>query len=136
VFGHGRCREGAIHPLPRKDTPMVDPENYSCLEACQACQVACLQCAAACLEEEDPGTMKDCIKLDLDCAAVCALAAEAMARDSDFVLAVCALCADICDACADECEQYDMEHCEACAEACRRCADACREMVGDVEEED
>ena len=125
-----------LHPAALKGHLMVDPQDFSCLEACQACQAACLQCAAACLEEEDPATMKDCIKLDLDCAAVCALAADAIARDSDFTPAICALCADICDTCADECEQYDMPHCEVCAEACRRCADACREMAGDLEEED
>jgi hypothetical protein len=47
--------------------------------------------------------MARCIALDTDCAAICQLAAEAMARASEYATAFCRLCADICQACGDEC---------------------------------
>lgn len=73
--------------------------------------------------------MARCIALDMDCAAICQLASAAMARGSEHVQAICALCADICDACADECGKHSMDHCQSCAEACRRCAQECRRMA-------
>lgn len=70
-----------------------------------------------------------CIALDIDCAAICQLAAAAMARGSECAQQICALCADICEACGDECAKHTaMQHCQACAQACQRCADECRRM--------
>ena len=104
-------------------------EHYqSCIDACSACAVACNHCAASCLNEENVADMRECIRLDLDCAGICMLSVEYMARGSDFAVDVCALCADVCEACAEECARHDMEHCRACAEACKRCADECRRM--------
>ena len=101
----------------------------SCIEACQACAVACSHCAGACLQEADVAQMARCIALDLDCAALCELAAAAMARGSEHAQAICALCAQICDDCGDECAKHTaMAHCRACADACRRCAGECRRM--------
>jgi hypothetical protein len=74
--------------------------------------------------------MRECIRLDVDCAAICLLSAAYMARGSDFVMDACAMCADVCEACAEECGRHDMAHCRACAAACRRCADECRKMSG------
>ncbi|MGE5450715.1 MAG: four-helix bundle copper-binding protein [Acidobacteriota bacterium] len=107
---------------------MALQEFTSCIEACDACALACLHCAASCLDEDDPGAMARCIKLDLDCAALCRVAADAMARGSEHAEAICALCADVCEACAQECEQHEMDHCQDCAEACDLCAQACRGM--------
>jgi Domain of Unknown Function (DUF326) len=76
--------------------------------------------------------MSRCIALDMDCAAMCRLAAGLVARDSDFASDVCRVCAEICTACADECVQHPHEHCQACAHACRRCAAACRTMAGNA----
>lgn len=72
--------------------------------------------------------MVRCIGLDIDCAAICRLAAGFMARGSEFARAVCAACADVCQACGDECAKHPMQHCRECADACRRCADECRRM--------
>jgi hypothetical protein len=74
--------------------------------------------------------MAECIRLDIDYAAICRLAAGYMARGSDFALEVCGVCADLCEACGAECEKHDHEHCRACAQACRRCADECRRLAG------
>ncbi|KTT17996.1 four-helix bundle copper-binding protein [Pseudacidovorax intermedius] len=105
-------------------------DHTDCIDACNACAVACNHCAASCLREPDPGAMAGCIRLDMDCAAVCQLAAAAMARGSEHAAAICTLCARICEACAAECAQHDMDHCQACAQACRDCAQACRAMAG------
>jgi hypothetical protein len=72
--------------------------------------------------------MARCIALDLDCGAMCQLAAAAMARGSEKAQAICALCADLCETCGDECSKHPMDHCQQCAQACRRCADECRRM--------
>ena len=74
--------------------------------------------------------MAECIRLDIDCAAICRLAAGYMARGSDFAHDVCSACASVCEACGAECERHPQQHCQACAEACRRCAEECRRMAG------
>lgn len=99
-----------------------------CIEACHACAIACSHCATACLDEPDPKAMARCIRLDLDCATTCRLAAEVMGRGSENASAVCSLCADICQLCAEECARHQMDHCQACAKACSQCAQACRGM--------
>jgi len=105
-------------------------ENFQeCIDACNACAAACDHCSAACLDEEDVKMMRRCIALDIDCAALCRLAAGYMARGSEFAGAICQLCADICTACGDECAKHEMDHCQQCAKACHDCAEACRKMA-------
>ena len=105
-------------------------EKYAaCVEACNTCADACDHCASACLQEDDVKMMTRCIALDIDCAAICRLAAGAMARGSECADTICEACAEICDACAEECAQHEHGHCQACAEACRQCAEECREMA-------
>lgn len=101
-----------------------------CIKACNDCAIACGHCAASCLKEPDVKSMARCIALDIDCAEICRLAADYMARGSELAGDVCKLCADICDACGEECERHgSMDHCRQCAEACRRCAEECRRMA-------
>ena len=50
-------------------------EYQDCIAACHACAVACNHCAAACLQEDDVKMMAGCIALDIDCAAICRVAA-------------------------------------------------------------
>lgn len=100
----------------------------TCIDACYACAVACDHCAAACLQEEDPKMMAQCIANDIDCAALCRVAAGFMARGSRLATELCEMCARMCDACADECSRHPMQHCQDCAAACRRCAAECRRM--------
>ncbi len=98
------------------------------IAACNECANACDFCSAACLREADPRHMAKCIALDMDGAAVCRLAAAAMARDSAHLAYVCELCARICDSCAEECASHEAQHCQDCAWACRRCAQICRDL--------
>src|SRR5207244_8399177 len=90
---------------------------------------ACDYCASACLAEDDVEMMAECIRLDLDCAAICRVAAAYMARESRYAGKICDLCADICEACGAECARHSQAHCQACAKACRLCADECRRMA-------
>jgi hypothetical protein len=63
----------------------------------------------------------------IDCAAICATAADFMLHKSQFHHRLCGLCAEVCAACADDCAALDgMEDCVA---ACRRCAEHCRKMA-------
>lgn len=105
-------------------------EKYAdCIKACNVCADACDHCSVACLDEDNVAAMARCIRLDMDCAALCRLAAGYMARDSECVSTICRACADVCDACADECGKHDHDHCKQCAQACRDCAERCREMA-------
>lgn len=103
--------------------------NQACVDACNACADACDRCATACLQEPDVKMMARCIALDIDCAAICRLAAGYMARGSEFDSEICRLCAQICQACGEECGNHQMAHCQACAKACMDCADECRRMT-------
>lgn len=106
------------------------PNPYmSCINACRSCATACHQRFAECLKEEDVKMMARCIALDADCAAACSLAADVMARRSEYAEAICALCAQICKACGDECARHEAEHCKACAAACHKCAQECAAMA-------
>jgi len=110
---------------------MPHQQFQSCIEACYACAIACDRCAAACLNEADAKQLARCIQLDLDCAAVCRLAAGYMGRSSEMSVQMCELCAQVCEACAQECDRHQhMPHCQECAQACRRCAEECRRMRG------
>ena len=109
---------------------MTHEQFRSCIQACYECAIACNHCAAACLQEDDVKAMAQCIRLDIDCAELCQLAASYMARGSERAALVCGTCAQVCDACAAECARHPMEHCQACANACRKCAEECRRVAG------
>ena len=83
---------------------------HACIESCNLCADACDYCATACLAEDDVRMMADCIRADLDCAAICRLAAGSMSRDGSFVHEICELCAETCSACAAECERHPYDH--------------------------
>lgn len=105
-------------------------EKFSdCIEACYRCADACDHCAVACLGEDNVTEMQRCIRLDMDCAAVCRLTAGVMARDSECHTLVCRLCEKICTACAEECGKHQYDHCQECARQCRECARLCQQMA-------
>ncbi len=53
----------------------MSDEYKKCIEACYLCAAACDNCAASCFEEENLDVMRACIKLDMQCANMCRLAA-------------------------------------------------------------
>ncbi|WP_438432652.1 four-helix bundle copper-binding protein [Gorillibacterium sp. sgz500922] len=102
----------------------------ACIEECLRCMVACNHCYSACLKEKDLEMMRDCIRLDRECADLCEFAARMMAAGSSYTRELCRLCAEACLACGNECKKHDHEHCQACAKACFSCAEACQAMLG------
>lgn len=109
---------------------MNSPHQYqACIDACNTCAAACNTCFAECLKESDIQMMVRCMSLDVDCAALCTLAAGAMARNSEMARHFCRLCGEVCLACANECDRHAHSHCKSCAQACRDCAQACAAMT-------
>ena len=104
--------------------------NHSaCIEACNRCAAYCDHCAVSCLEEGNREEMAECIRLDLQCAAICRLAAQYLAQDSRFAIQLCELCAEVCKACGEECGKHDHDHCRECADACMACVRECSAML-------
>jgi len=91
------------------------------------CKAMCNYCFNACLHEEDVKMMKDCIKLDKECAEICGLTLSLIASDSPFSKEILSLCSKACQKCADECKKHHYDHCQDCARACSQCAEACNE---------
>jgi hypothetical protein len=75
-----------------------------------------------------------CIRLNNDCADLCAATARILSRQAEpepaVIRAAVDACAAACAACGSECERHGakMEHCRICAEACRACEAACRAL--------
>ena len=107
----------------------------ACIASCVECASVCETCADACLAEDMVAELRDCIRLDLACRALCAATAQvlnhAAGLPAEVIESTIAACAQACAACAEECERHaDMhEHCRLCAEACRRCEQACRQLA-------
>lgn len=106
-----------------------------CIDACGICAAACAACADACLGEADLAAMRRCVRLNLDCADVCAatgvVASRTLDPDLPSVRALLEACVRICAACGAECARHGAKvaHCAACAEACRTCEQACRKLL-------
>ena len=101
----------------------------TCIDACLQCASVCDYCASACLKEANVNEMARCIKLDMECAAMCRTAAQFMSLESEHANMLCQLCADICHACAEECSKHNSDHCRMCAEICYHCAEECASMA-------
>jgi hypothetical protein len=110
-----------------------------CIEACYDCAESCTQRADDCLGEESIEELTTCIRLNLDCADVCATTGRVVSRqtghDANVTSAVLLACIATCRSCGDECErhgEHGMEHCRVCAEECRRCEQACQELLSAI----
>ncbi|HEX2020630.1 MAG TPA: four-helix bundle copper-binding protein [Aurantimonas sp.] len=109
-----------------------------CIEACYACAQTCTSCADACLGEDSVQMMAQCIRLNLDCADICAVTGSIATRQTgeshDVLRAVVGACAEACRACGEECQSHaeKHEHCRICAAACRDCEKACRDALAEI----
>ena len=98
-----------------------------CIEACFDCAQTCVACADACLTEVDPGPLARCIRINGECADICATTGRLLSRriPSDSLIWERQLEAAAVGArmCAEECERHAdrHEHCRVCAAACRKC---------------
>ncbi|MFZ5692505.1 MAG: four-helix bundle copper-binding protein [Pseudomonadota bacterium] len=110
-----------------------------CIEACFSCVETCTACADACLAEKHVGRLITCIRLNHDCAAVCAATGSILSRANkvghrQLLEAQLTTCIAFARACAAECQRHaEMhKHCEVCAKACQHCVDACTEMLSSM----
>ena len=117
----------------------LDKEKLAaCIAACFECAATCVACADACLGEGMVAELARCIRLNADCADVCAATGAVLSRQTERDLgltrAIVEACRTACKACGDECLVHaDMhEHCRVCAEACRRCEAACTELLASL----
>jgi len=109
-----------------------------CIEECYNCAQTCTACADACLAEPSVDMLRLCIRLNLDCADICAatgkVASRFTGRNAEVMRAMIQACEQACRVCGEECRKHasEHEHCRICAGACMSCADACREAVAEV----
>lgn len=107
----------------------------ACIAACFDCVQSCTTCADACLGEDDVDLLRRCIRLNVDCADICATTGRMLSRsmipDLGLQRLMVQACAMVCGSCRAECQHHARmhEHCRICAEACRRCEDACTHLL-------
>ena len=113
----------------------VNEALVACISECYACAQTCTSCADACLAEEVVQQLRQCIRLNLDCADVCAATGAVASRrtgsNEQTIRSMLHACTVACRLCGDECERHaaQHEHCRICAEACRRCAGSCESAL-------
>ena len=102
-----------------------------CIEECYACSQTCTACADACIAEQMVDQLRQCIRLNLDCADICsttgAIASRRTGSNEDTIRRMLMACAAVCRDCGEECQRHAQmhEHCRVCADACERCEQAC-----------
>ncbi|TDH62096.1 four-helix bundle copper-binding protein [Dankookia rubra] len=122
----------ATHPHVRGST---NDALIRCLEECYSCAQTCISCADACLGEQMVQQLTQCIRLNLDCADVCAatgsIATRRTGSNEEIIRQMLKVCEMACRLCGEECERHAgmHEHCRVCAESCRRCERACAEAI-------
>lgn len=113
----------------RMNQNMSHEQHRELLEVLHECMTACNHCFDACLKEDHVEMMKECIRLDRECADICGYLEQAISRGTPFIRELAQVCATICEACAKECGKHAHEHCQQCAKACERCAEVCRQVA-------
>lgn len=121
----------ASHPQPVSETSRMSEVAHHIA----MCALVCTSCADACLAEPMVGKLVRCIRLNLDCADICATTSGVLVRqvetDSAVVGELLRACATACQACAEECAKHAgmHEHCRICAEHCRACVEVCEGLI-------
>jgi hypothetical protein len=119
----------ATHPDVRGN---VNRALIAAIEEMYACAQTCTSCADACVAEEMVAQLRQCIRLNLDCADVCGATATLANRrtgsNEETIRKMLDACITACRVCGAECQQHARhhEHCRICAEACTRCEAACQ----------
>ncbi|WP_286230812.1 four-helix bundle copper-binding protein [Neobacillus mesonae] len=108
---------------------MSHEQYQSIIEDLHECMAACNHCYDACLKEENMNMMAECIRLDRECADICAYLEQAIVRGTPFISELGQVCATICERCGNECQKHEHDHCKKCAEACFKCAEACQKLT-------
>jgi hypothetical protein len=117
----------------------VNDALITSIEASYSCAQACTSCADACLGEPMVQQLTQCIRLNLDCADICAATGSVATRRSgsndETIRNMLRTCADICVLCAEECRRHAAvhAHCRLCADACITCAQSCEQALDSME---
>ena len=123
----------ATHPDVRGN---VNEAFIEAIDEAYACAQTCTSCADACLAEEKVTELRQCIRLNLDCADVCAgtatLATAELVRTKKSIRTMLEACITACRLCGEECQRHASMHerCRICADSCRRCEAACQSALG------
>lgn len=119
------------HPNP---SALLEP-IVAAVDSAFACEQCCTSCADACLGEDSDMDLAACIRLNLDCADVCATTGRMLSRQTEpdvrVLRAQLDACRTACGACADACERHADKHghCRVCMECCRECSEACTALL-------
>lgn len=122
----------ATHPDVRGNT---NDALIGFIDTAAQCATVCRICADSCLAEDEIEMLRQCIRLDLDCADVCDAAARLAARrtggNEQLIRRMLAVCLEACRMCAQECRRHARhhDHCRICADACDDCAEACEDAL-------
>ena len=128
-------QDGAIHPAANGTAmdghPHMAEEMQRCIQLCHDCHASCIQMIDHCLTLGGRYAAPAHIRLLTDCAQMCTITADFMARSSSFHDRTCRLCAELCRSCTDSCVRVagDDQILKQCAELCRRCAESCDRMA-------
>lgn len=111
-----------------------NPLTDECMSECARCAALCARTAHHCLRMGGDHASLRHQGLLRDCAHICTVAVDFMARESEFAPAICRGCVEICTACARGCEAIHASDAlmRRCAEACRACAASCERMATPV----
>ena len=107
----------------------------ACLTSCFETEHICATCADACLGEEKVAALRQCIRLNHDCADLCGATGRLIARqaqpDAQLWRLTLEACIQACRSCAAECARHEKEHehCRICKESCERTERACRALL-------
>ena len=125
--------QGGAKPGGEGEHPS-DDEMQKCIQLCRDCHAMCTQTIAHCLKLGGRHAAPDHIRLLVDCAQMCATAADYMIRESPFHDRICRLCSELCKQCGKDCEQLagDDQMVKQCIEMCRKCAGSCERMASKV----
>ena len=106
-------------------------EMQRCIQLCHDCHARCISMISHCLTLGGRYAASAHIRLLMDCAQICTITADFMARTSSFHNRTCSFCAELCRACAESCVQVagDDQTVKQCAKMCRRCAESCDRMA-------
>ena len=128
-------RDGSPHPSVH-GTAMdghqtMDAEMQRCIQLCHDCHARCISMINHCLTLGGRYADSAHIRLLMDCAQMCSITADFMARASSFHDRTCHLCAELCRSCAESCTRVagDDQTAKQCAELCLRCAESCDRMA-------
>lgn len=116
----------------------VNMALIAAIDKLYACAQACTSCADGCVAEQRVIELRQCIRLNVDCADVCAATATLATRrtgsNEDVVRKMLDACITACRFCGEECQRHASlhEHCRICAIACRQCDAACQQAFSSL----